>query len=328
MDPATTTTPAAPAETAAEGDEAAPVAPPRAPSLNDMKAARRAKAVAAPKAPAAPVAASGASTSSSSTSAAPATNGTPAPNAAEPASATATIEMDPAALKQFSTLSRELRDSRAKTKELEGKIAGFGKFEKAQALAKEGKHYDAAREAGIDVDAALAELLGQNGGTATSTQIDKKLADRLEALEKRDADRVKADQDRAAAETDAAVKRDRDVTGKFVEQNAAKYPHLAKAPELVDSVFSDYTKAKAKLEADGTKMSDADQVTLMLESLAVHEEKWAKAFGPAATTEETPTNGVDGTARAGVRQPADKPKHKLTFDELKAERMARRSRPS
>ena len=178
---------------------------------------------------------------------------------------------------------------------------------------------------------ALAELLGQNNGAAaTTTQIDKKLLERLDALEKRDADRAKADQDRAAADAEAVTKRDREVTGKFVEQNAAKYPHLAKAPELVDHVFADYTKAKAKLEADGTPLGDKEQVALMLDSLAVHEEKWAKAFGPAAAaTTDEPSNGVDSTARAGVRQPADKPKAKLTFEELKAERLARRQqRPS
>jgi len=233
------------------------------------------------------------------------------------------------ALKSFTNLQRELREARTKLKNTEDRIASFGKFEKAQTLAKEGKHYDAAREAGIDVDAALAELLGQNGGQSpTAGQIDKKLADEIADLVKFKDDTLKEREASKAADAEAVVKRDREVTGRFVTDNAAKYPFLAKSPDLVDGVFADYTKAKAKLEAEGEALSDKEQVKLMLDSLAVHEEKWAKVFGAPATTEaktegEQPA-GPDGSARAGVRQPPPAEKKKLTFDELKAERAARR----
>jgi len=301
-----------------------------APTLAELKAARRDKAAPAPKATVPPASGSGGSTSSSSTPAAPATSGTPAPAAqGDKPPATAQIDMSDDALKSFTNLQRELREARTKLKNTEDRIASFGKFEKAQTLAKEGKHYDAAREAGIDVDAALAELLGQNGGQSpTAGQIDKKLADEIADLVKFKDDTLKEREASKAAEVEAVVKRDREVTGRFVTDNAVKYPFLAKSPDLVDGVFSDYTKAKAKLEAEGEALSDKEQVKLMLDSLAVHEEKWAKVFGTPATTEaktegEQPA-GPDGSARAGVRQPPPAEKKKLTFDELKAERAARR----
>jgi hypothetical protein len=114
------------------------------------------------------------------------------------------------------------------------------------------------------------------------------------------------------------------VTGKFVETNAAKYPYLAKAPEFVDAVFSDYTAAKGKLEAEGSALGPAEQAKLMLDALAVHEEKWAKRLGAPGTTTETASPGIDGAARAGVREPPPVIAKKLTFEELKAERAAKR----
>ena len=202
-----------------------------APTLAELKAARRDKAAPTPKATVPP--ASGGSTSSSSTPAPPAASGTPAP-AAQGDKQTAQIDMSDDALKSFTNLQRELREARTKLKNTEDRIASFGKFEKAQTLAKEGKHYDAAREAGIDVDAALAELLGQNGGQSpTAGQIDKKLADEIADLVKFKDDTLKEREASKAADAEAVVKRDREVTGRFVTDNAAKYPFLAKSPDLV-----------------------------------------------------------------------------------------------
>ena len=284
----------------------------KAPGIADLKAARRAAtpAIDATPPPAAPV---------TTTTAEP-----------PPPKATATIEMDEGALKQFSTLSRELREAKAKAKDLEAKVAGFGKFEKAQALAKEGKHYDAAREAGIDVDAALAELLGNNNGApASAAQIDKKLREEIDELKAFKNDTVKEREERKKAEAEATTQADRAATTKFVADNAAKYPFLAKSPKLVALAYTDFEQAKAKVEAEsGETMSASEQAKLMVTALQVHEEDWSKALG-AAKTEEPPAeglaSGLGAEARSGVRQQATPTAKKLTWEELKAERAAKRS---
>lgn len=312
--PTSTTTTTAPAATTTEATDVTGAAPPPAPGLAAIKAARRAAAVPTP--PATP----NKEPTSDNTAAA----AVPAP---PPEKATATIEMDEGALKQFSTLSRELRDAKKKASDLEAKIAGFSKFEKASALAKDGKHYDAAREAGIDVDAALAELLQNNPGTVTATQIDKEMAKRLEALEAKDLEREKQREEGKKQASAASIEEDRKVTSKFVVDNAAKYPYLAKSPRLVGMAFGEYQGVKATLEAEkGGELSGDENVRLMLATLATFEADSAKEFGPAATTESSePTTGIDGGARAGVREPATKEPRKVTFAELKAERMAKRS---
>lgn len=232
--------------------------------------------------------------------------------------------MDAEALKNFTELNRQLRESKTKQKNLEERIAGFGRFEKAQALAKDGKHYDAAREAGIDVDAALAELLGRGNANPTAGQIDAKLADEIADLKKFKEETVKEKEESKAAAAAQAEKADRTEVGGFVAANATKFPILAKAPELVDRVFEEFRTERAKQQEEGEAMSSADQAKLVFKILQDHEGKWAKVFGaPApAPAAEAPAS-IDG-ARAGVREPPPSTKTKLTFDELKRERAAKR----
>jgi hypothetical protein len=282
-------------------------------TLANLKAQRRAKTTTEPAKPAETV-----------------TTQTEAPKPTETTTTadkgTATIEMDAADLKRFTTLSREKRELAAKLAESEAKIASFGKFEKATALAKEGKHYDAAREAGIDVDAAIAELLGQNpNSNPTATQIDKKLADRLDALEAKNTESEQKEQARQKAQEAAQLETDRKIANKFVEDNRAKYPFLAKSHKLVKLAFDDYQSARSTLEAEaGKQLSGAEQAKLLMDALSVHEEDWANSLGDKKPDAKTETAGPDGSARAGVTQPAPVAKKKVTFEELKAERMAKR----
>jgi hypothetical protein len=320
MSETATTAPAAGESTATAAPaatETTSTAPAKAPTLADMKAARREKAatIADQQAAAAVVTQGQANLNAQAA-------GTPP----KPDPATVTIDMDAGDLKKFATLSREKREALAKVKELEGKIGSFGKFEKASALAKEGKHYDAAREAGIDVDAAIAELLGQTNGQPTATQIDKDLKGRLEALEADNQAMKAKEESRQKAAKELAMETDRKTATEFVKTNQAKYPFLAKSSKLVDIAFKDYADNRAKIEAEsGEEMSGAEQAKLLLAALSVHEEDWANALGdkPASKTEAAPA-GPDGSARAGVTQPPVKQKAKLTFEELKAERLARR----
>jgi hypothetical protein len=72
-------------------------------------------------------------------------------------------------------------------------------------------------------------------------------------------------------------------------------------------------------------MGAAEQAKLMLDALAVHEEKWAKRLGTnGAPVAGAPAPGIDAAARAGVREPAPVVVKTLTFEQLKAERAARR----
>lgn len=311
------------AATAVEGTAPAADAPKPGPTLADIKAARRTKAQAADQ----PAGAAG-DTRGLQTAPQNAAENAPKPPAGEKP-ATATIDMDGDALKNFTELNRQLREARTKTKNLEERIAGFGRFEKAQSLAKEGKHYDAAREAGIDVDAALAELLGKTDGNPTSGQIDKKLAEQIADLQKFKDDTVKEREERKKADADASAKAERQTVGKFVTDNVAKYPFLAKSQTLVDLAYRDYEVNQTRVEAEeGREMTAEEKSRLLLAALAVHEEDWAKSFGgqsaaaPVSTGETAP--GVDAGARAGVKQPAPTVAKKVTFEELKRERAAKR----
>lgn len=238
--------------------------------------------------------------------------------------ATASIDMDADALKRFTDLSRRVREAETKYKNAQAEVEKFSKFQKVEALAKDGKHYDAAREAGIDVDAALAELLGKTDGNPSASQVDGALAKRLEALEKKQEAQDKKDADAKEAEVKAQVEADRKTTQEFVAKNLTKYPFLAKSPKLVDIAFKDYAGAKEKVEAEeGRPMTADEQTKLLLTALDVHEDDWRNALGDKKPS-DTPAPGIGGDSRAGVKQPPAPVKAKLTFDELKAERAARR----
>lgn len=228
--------------------------------------------------------------------------------------------MDPAALKQFTTLNRELRAARAKQKEAEDRVAAFAKLERAQTLAKEGKHYDAAREAGIDVDAALAELLGAKGAPENAEL--RAITAKLEALEKaREAEaktRDEAEKRAAAAEDE----RGRAAVVAHVGREAAKYPHLAKAPELVHAALKDADAAYAKLKTDGADLTADEKNALILDALAAHEEKWAKTFGAPAK----PVAGFGAELRGNVTEAATGQRKAMTFAEVKAARQAARKK--
>jgi hypothetical protein len=227
--------------------------------------------------------------------------------------------MDPAALTQFTQLNRDVRETKKKLEEAEKKLGDFAKIEKARQLAKDGKHFDAIREAGFDVDAALAELLQQNGGQASPDLI--ALKKEIDELKGKQSSQEKEKAERAEADAAAAVKNDRTIAGKFVTENVAKYAHLAKASELVDAAFKDFTDARTKLEKEaGASLPGDEQAKLLIDALAVHEEKWAKVFG--APSGEVPVVGADASLRAGPPTPAAKQPDRMTFDQVKAARRA------
>lgn len=304
----TTETPAAPA-----ADQ-----PAAAPTLAEVKAARRAPKAAAPKTDNT-LPAPGVDTGDAKPKPAAAA---PAPKPVEPPAKPAEavkIDMDEKSLSQFTQLSKDVRETKEKLKAAEAKLAEFANFEKARGLAKDGKHYDAARAAGIDVDAALAELLQANPGQQASPEL-LTLKKEIEALKAKGDEAEKAHAAAKAAEAEASLKNDRTVTGKVVADSAAKYPHLAKAPELVDAAFKDFTDSRSKLEKEnGSPLPGDEQAKLLLAALDVHEEKWAKVFGTKPA--ETPAAGLDASVRAAPT-PAAKQPERMTFAQVKAARRA------
>ncbi len=315
--PATATpgTEAAPAVTAPDmgGANTASVV-----SLASLKAARRAAAKAAPSVAApAPVEAK------------------PAEPAAAPAStepATATIDMDAASLAQFTGLNKKLRAAQDEAKQLQAKIAAFAKYEKAEALRTQGRHYDAAREAGIDVDAAIADLLGKTPEQAQGSDELAKIKTDLEELRQAKADEEKARADQARTAAEQATERSRQAIVDAVSKAQDKFPMLSRSPDLVKAALADAEKAyeiiKAKGKADtGQDDFDLDAAgknKLLDDALAVHEEKWAKTFGvvqPKTDPAKPATPGFGAGMRGNVTAVKTEPAKRMTFEEVRARRL-------
>ena len=248
-------------------ETAAPL-PNAAPTLAEVKAARRTtKPAAAAKPNAEP--APGVETGDVRPPAAAVPPAVAKPPEAKPPE-TAKIDMDPAALSQFTELNKAVRETKTKLKEAETKLAEFAKIEKARGLSKEGKEYDAIREAGFDVDKALAELLAQNPGQQPSADLIA-LKREIDDLKTKAANQEKQRTEQTEAQKEASIKNDRAITGRVVTESASKYVHLAKAPELVDAAFKDFTDSRAKLETDaGRPLPSDEQAKLLLAALDVH----------------------------------------------------------
>jgi len=256
-----------------------------------------------------------------------ATPAAPAATPTEPTKTQASIDMDPAELGKFASLSKEVRTAKQQLKEAQDKLAQYGKFEKVQQLAKEGKHYDAAREAGIDVDAALHDLLGIQAKTpeqSALTELEARTAKALELAESL----AKAEQ----AKADAAAKAAREVgQAKVVSAIQAatdKFPHLGKSTELISMALKDADEAYEKAKADAIEaevidkngdLPDETKNKLLLSTLDRHEQKWAAVFGAkqsAVAAAEAKPGIADLRGGVGALRPGggNKP---LTLDEVK-----------
>ncbi len=293
--------PAANAATPAT-DSTLPLDPTPAPTISQIKAERRAASKTAPPA-----------TSASNEPGKAVDDGGKPEAKTEPVQ----IDMDEKSLAQFTTLNKDLRAARAKLKEAEEKVANYARYERAEALKKEGKHYDAAREAGFDVDAALHDLLGVQAKTPEETEL-AKLQKEVEELKKTRTDEQKA-KDEAAKKNEAAeYERGHQRVIEYVEKEAAKYAYLSKDPDLVHAALKDAETAYEKIKAELPKGEDlpADEKNkILFDALEVHEERWSSKFGPK---KDVP--GFDSSLRGNVSEKADAPPKSMTFEEVKAAR--------
>ena len=297
-------TPAAPAATPAT-ENTLPAEPTPAPTIADIKAARRAAQKTTPPA-----------TPASNEPAKAVDDGGKPEAKTEPVQ----IDMDEKSLAQFTTLNKELRTARAKLKETEEKVAAYARYERAEALKKEGKHYDAAREAGFDVDAALHDLLGVQAQTPEATELTK-LQKEVEDLKKARTDEQKAKDEQTKKSEAAEYERGHQRVIDHVTKEAAKYAYLSKDPDLVRAALKDaetaYEQLKTELRKDdpNADLPDDEKNKLLFDALDVHEEKWASKFGPK---KDVP--GFDSSLRGNVSEKADAPPKSMTFEEVKAAR--------
>lgn len=293
---------------------AAPVVgaePAKTVSFETAKAERRAAAVDAP---------------SSATNVAKVDGGTTAP-----------IEMSADELAKATALSREAREAKQRTKELEAGAADVAPLVKAKALVAEGKHLAAIRELGIDLNAAIAEELGTTPADETDPKLAAALKD-LEAIKAAEAERVKREE--AAAASAAGAARAADVTQvvEHVKAEATKYPLLARNPAWVAEAYAEAEKIVPALveKKSGVALTAQEKHNLIIASLEEAEEehrKKAALYGATVTLTppgraQPPKAGArpvtfDSSVRGGTNLPAPKVKTKVTFEEAKRERRQR-----
>ncbi len=215
----------------------------------------------------------------------------PPPEAAKPTPPTAEIEMTPEQLKAATALSKEARAARQRIKELETKGAEVEPLTKAKQLAAEGKHLEAIRAMGIDLNAAVAEELGT---APPPEEVDPKaaeLAKTIEDLKADSAERKKADE--AAKTAAAAAARETDVKAvvEHVKADPGKYQFLSKRVEWVQEAYEGAAQAyPALVEKAGRELNPEEKHRLMVAALEEAEEehkKTAAIYGAPMTLHQT-----------------------------------------
>jgi hypothetical protein len=292
----------------------APAAPARAPSFADIVAARR---------------------NAANTNAQPPVTEAPkteAPAPAAPAAKSVEVDIDEKALDQFVGLTKELRNTRAKAKELEAKAEITAKAEKFAALLAEGKTLEAFELYGADVfDKATQQALGVKPSAPDPLQ---QVQTELEKLKSDAAAKdAKAEADKKAAE-EAQVEANRGKVVAEVTAHADAFPFLAAKPEKIrealkeaDNVYEQLTKEyKRELtaaEKDGIIRAAIEEGEHQLAKL--HEELTTaasrrKAPAGGAPASSAPTT-FSGDMRGGGTNPTA-PTKKLTFEEVRKQRKA------
>lgn len=288
-----------------------------APSLEAIKAARRATATTQTTAPA-------------QTETTTAVGGVSVDGTATTATTTTEIDIDDKALSQFVEQSRELRTLRDKQKSLEGKAALADKWDQAQKLISEGKHFDAVSLLGEGVlNRAVEEVTGGSVPTTKTDPALKALQDEIDAL-KANQNKSKEERD-AETSQQAAQEREQGVTKIVAEVTAAKeaFPFLSRSPEWVKHALTGADEAYPQLVKKlGRQLSDTEKNTLIKAALEEGEAMRAKeaalygAPAPKAAPKpapKTPTT-FDASMRGSTSPLYTRDQSGKTIDDLKAER--------
>ncbi len=250
--------------------------------------------------------------------------------------------MSPDELAAATALSKSEREARAKVKDLEVKAAEGAKLEQARALVAEGKHLAAVELLGIDLNAAVAEQLGEVPGAGEA--IDPKVAElakTVEELKASAAERAKRDAEELQARTVEGRKADVAAIVDHVKADPATYPYLSRNPAWVQEAYDTASDLVPKVveqikarEGSERPLTAEEKHKLMTAALAQAEEDHAgraKLYGAPSVALERPNGAVpprpsarpatfDASMRGGTAQPTNRPKTKLTFSEAKARR--------
>lgn len=254
------------------------------------------------------------------------------------------IDMDEAALKAATALSREAREAKARAKEFEAKAAAAAPALAAMELIKQGKHAEAIKVLGADLNAAVAETLAGPGEVAEQTPEAKELARQaaeLEALKARDAERTERDKSEDAKRFEAARQADVKAVGEYVKKEAAKYPFLSRSDAWVADAYEGAVEANATLVKKlGRELTDAERHALVLSALEEGEATRvaeARLYAPVApavdpknpanvrpdpppsTPSARPTT-FSGDLRGGTASPVTKQRSRMTFEAAKRAR--------
>lgn len=259
-------------------------------------------------------------------------------------------DVSEAPLAQFTKINRELREARAKVKELETKAPVADKLAAAQKLAAEGKHYEAIKALGLDFDAAAKQVIGLEEEAAKvdpklrefQDKVDpeiKALREKLAALEEGQI-KAKAQMD-AEAKAKEAEQRESGIARVVAEVTASAeaFPFLSTSKDFVVEALKGADEAYPLLkEKLGRDLTPTEKNNLLKASLEEAEEQHAqraklyakatKKKDPPAAAAATATDDEDAPAAtprtidASVRSNVTslRPRGKKTLEEIKQER--------
>lgn len=301
--------------------EAAPTA---APSVADAKAARRGGALPPPAAPAAPAVTGGAT------------------SVAEVPGAKVQIDMTPEQLAAATEKSKNERAERDRVRALEERATAGETLAKAKALAAEGQHLAAVEMLGIDLNAAVAEQLGQQ--PAEGEAPDPKVAElqkKVDELATSAAARAKQEAEALQARTQAARAADLKGITDHVTAQAAAYPLIGKDAKALEAAYDTASDLVPGIVADlGRPMTSEEKHNLMLAALDEAEARARIKAGvkapPARTgavTSERPRGAAppqpsarpttfSSDMRGGTSAAVTKPRTRTTLSDAKRARRA------
>lgn len=250
--------------------------------------------------------------------------GTPPGNAVE-------VDIDENALGQFVGLSKELRQARARAKELEARAAAADKHDQITKLLAEGKALEALQLLDPTAfDKATAEALG-------TKPTNDPVADLKAEMEKLKADKAAEDKAKAEAQAKEQAAHDEAERAKIVDEVSKlsdKFPFLAAKPAEIRSALAEAEKAYEILvkENGGEDLSPEERRKLLRAAIeegehrlktdyeALHAAASRKSGGTDSKPETAPT--FTGEMRGGTAPTV--PAKKMSFEEVRRARQATR----
>lgn len=240
-------------------------------------------------------------------------SGNPPADAAKPPGEVDINEDD---LKRWSRLANENRTLRERVAaaekdrpDVEGLRARASKLDAFDGHVKAGKHLEAAKAIGLDLEAAFAEWMQTEQQQQTPPEV-RELQAKLAALEAEREERSK--QSKAAEEQEAAAQQRRHQEAaraefaKRIEEDAKstapKYPHCAAAPDAAQDVLVIAQKAASAARTKlGRNLNDAEVEQLMATSLVTLEAHYKALAERLGKVTPPPAAGGGNGASSSTR---------------------------